>query len=222
MHLGAAQGLVIGYLSGGHLDERRPRQKNLRLLLDHNIVVRQAGLVGAPRRRRTEDHADRGNFKLGKLDHLVEETTALGEMIHLGRSTLLFILVPITAAASPQIRPRRLDKAHVGNSVVPGDFQGAHPLLGHIRGERTPEHRWVVCEDHALHSGDHPDAEHRAAPNHIVRVVPGQRTDLEKGAIGVEHPIDPLANRQFSALGQALVVGRATPGLGLVEEFVDN
>ena len=39
MHLGAAEGLVVGLLAGGHLHQRRPGEEHLGTFLDHHHVV---------------------------------------------------------------------------------------------------------------------------------------------------------------------------------------
>ena len=43
MHFGTAERLVVGFLAGGHLDQRRTGQKHLRAFLDHHHVVGHAG-----------------------------------------------------------------------------------------------------------------------------------------------------------------------------------
>src|SRR4051812_3470282 len=43
VHLGAAEGLVVALLAGGHLDEGRAAEEHLGPLLDHDHVVGHAG-----------------------------------------------------------------------------------------------------------------------------------------------------------------------------------
>ncbi len=50
VHFGAAQRLVVGFLAGGHLHQRRPGQEHLRAFLDHHHVSRTCR--GCRRRRR--------------------------------------------------------------------------------------------------------------------------------------------------------------------------
>ena len=58
VHAGAAERLVVGVLTGRHLHQRRPGEKDLRLPLDHDRVVAHAGDVRAARGRVAEDERD--------------------------------------------------------------------------------------------------------------------------------------------------------------------
>lgn len=80
----ATQSLIVGILAGGHLHQRWARQEDLRLLLDHDHVVGQTGLIGAASGGGPEHHADGWDAQLGQFNHLVERAAALGEMRRLG------------------------------------------------------------------------------------------------------------------------------------------
>ena len=61
VHARPAQLLLVGLLSDGHLDERRPAQEDAGAVLDHHRVVAHAGEVGASGGRGTEHDADGGD-----------------------------------------------------------------------------------------------------------------------------------------------------------------
>jgi len=131
-----------------------------------------------------------------------------------------FLAVPVFGLHA-KVGPGRLDEAHVGDAVVACDLEGPHPLLAGVGGERTAQHRRIIGEDHAFDAGDDADADDRAAANGVVRVVRGERTDLEEGAVRVEDVREALAYGELAALGQTLVVGGASAGFRLVEQPID-
>ena len=78
MHLRAAELLVVALLAGGHLDQGRTTQEDLRALLDHDDVVAHAGDVGAAGGRVAEHQRDSGD-RLRRLAGQVAEPAAAGD-----------------------------------------------------------------------------------------------------------------------------------------------
>ena len=82
MHLGTPQLLVGGFLTGGHLDQRRPTQKDLGALLDHHGVVAHRRHVGAAGGGVPEHDGDGGDSLLRQLGEVAEPFAPSDE--HLG------------------------------------------------------------------------------------------------------------------------------------------
>ena len=61
VHLGAAERLVVGLLTGGHLHQRRAGQEHLRALLDHHDVIGHSGNVSATGGGVAEHQGDGGD-----------------------------------------------------------------------------------------------------------------------------------------------------------------
>ena len=223
MEAGAAQGLVVGLLAGGHLHQRRPGQEDLGLVGHHDVVVGQARLVGAPRGGRAEHHAHGGNAHLGQLDHLVEEPAGLCEVGGLDPAAAPAgeLRAAAVVSAEAKVGARGLHEAHIGDVVVAGDLEGTHPLLAGIRREGAGQDAGVVAHDHALGAADHADADHHPAAHGVVGAVGGQRADLQKGAVGVDHVGDALPDGQLAPAPQAFHGSRPAAGVGLVEQLLD-
>ena len=220
---GAAEGLIVGFLAGGHLDQGRPGQEDLGLVGHHDVVVGKPRLVGAARGGRPEHHAHRGYAHLGQLDHLVEEPARLREVDQLSPAAAPSgeLRAAAVAAAEAQVGARGLHEAHIGDVVVAGDLEGPHPLLAGVRGEGSGQHAGVVAHDHALGAADHSDADHHPSAHGVVGPVGGQRADLQERAVGVDHVGDALPDRQLAPRPQSLHRGGPSTGLGLVEQLLD-
>ncbi len=72
MHLGAAEGFVVGFLTGRHLHEGRSGEEHLGSFLDHDDVIGHAGDVRAARRRIAEDEGDGRDTRGGELGEVAE------------------------------------------------------------------------------------------------------------------------------------------------------
>ena len=113
--------------------------------------------------------------------------------------------------------------------VLEGDLLGAKMLLYRHRVVCAALDCRVVGDDHDLVPSTLPDAGHDPRPGRFIGIHPvgGQCVELEKGPVGIDEPLDPLAHRQLAALAvpcdRALVaagsVARQLGGAGV--EVVD-
>ena len=85
MHGCATQILVIGYLAGGHLHERRTAQEHLGAALDHDDVVAHPRDVRTPGGRVAEDESDRRYRGRRAPRQVAEHPPAGDEDLRLGR-----------------------------------------------------------------------------------------------------------------------------------------
>ena len=171
VHLGSAERLVVGFLAGCHLDQRRSCQKDLGLLLDHDVVVGEAGLVRAACGRVAEHHTHGRDPQLRQLDELVEEAAGLSEVGEL-RSAWDPRFLPLLGVHS-QVAAGRFDEAHVGEPVVACDLDGTHPLLEGVGVEGAGQNSGVVAHDDALGACDDPNSGDHPAANGVVGFVRG-------------------------------------------------
>ena len=84
VHRRAAERLVVDLLAGGHLDQWRPTEKDLRPALHEDRVVGHAGDVGAARRRVAEHDGECGNPGGGEAGEIAEDPPAGDEDLGLG------------------------------------------------------------------------------------------------------------------------------------------
>ena len=183
VHLGAAEGLVVGLLAGRHLHQRRAAEEHLRLLLDHDRVVAHARHVRAAGGRVAEHQRD-GRLPPGTGAREVAEQLAAGdEDLLLGR----------------QVRPAGLDERDRREVVLLGDLRGPEGLL-HGPGVAGPAlDRRVVRGDQALDALDHPDARDQRGTDVEVRAPARQRRQLQERRPLVDEQLDPLARQQLAA-----------------------
>src|SRR6202040_341741 len=84
VHPSPAQLLVGRYLAGRHLDQRRPAEENLGLLVDHDGVVAHPGDVGATGRRVAKHQGDRRNAHRRELGEIAKELSSRNKEVGLG------------------------------------------------------------------------------------------------------------------------------------------
>ena len=199
MHLGAAEGLVVGLLAGRHLHQRRAAEEHLGLLLDHHRVVAHARHVGAAGGRVAEDQRDRRLSPGAGPRQVTEQLAARDEDLLLRR----------------QVRAAGLDERDRREVVLLGDLRGAERLLHRPRVARAALDRRVVRGDQALDALDHADAGHQRGADVEVRAPAGQRRQLQERRALVDEQLDPLAGQQLAAGVVALDVLLAASGHGL-------
>ena len=190
VHLGAAQRLVVGFLAGGHLHQRRPAEEHLRLPVHQDRVVAHAGHVGAARGRVAEHQRHGGHRVGGQFGELVEDPAGRDEQVGLRR----------------QVRAARLHQVHHRQPVGAGDLQRAQGLAQRVRVHRAAADGRVVRDDHALDAGDDPDAGHHGGPDGEPGAPRGQRGQLEERAVRVDEQLDPLPGQQPAPVAVPLLV----------------
>ena len=107
VHLRAAQRLVVHLLARRHLHQRWPAEEDLRLPLDQDGVVREAGDIGAASGGVAEDERDLRDARR-RHARLVGE----GAPAEVGEELGLI----------EQVRARRLDEIDAGQAVARGDL----------------------------------------------------------------------------------------------------
>ena len=122
VHLGAAQRLVVGFLAGGHLHQRRPAEEHLRLPVHQDRVVAHAGHVGAARGRVAEHQRHGGHRVGGQFGELKEDPAGRDEQVGLRR----------------QVRAARFHQVHHRQPVGAGDLQRAQRLAQRVRVRSAP------------------------------------------------------------------------------------
>ena len=201
--VGAAQLLGGHLLARRGLHERRPAEEDRAgAAHDHGLVGHRRD-VRASRRARPHDEGDLGDPERRHARLVVEdpaEVLAVGEDVRLER----------------QVRPAGVGQVEAREPVLLGDLLGAEVLL-HGEGEVAPAlHGRVVRHDDARAARDRADAGHdaRARRVAVVEAVGRERCELQKGAAGIDEPLDPLAGEQLAALLVALhgVPAAARPG----------
>ena len=216
VHVGAAQALGLRVLAGRHLDQRRPAERDHRLVPDKDVVVAHPRLVRPARGRGAEDDRHCRDAHLGELGDLVEQPSRLPEMA----DGPLRLRVRIVTRVAAQVGPRGLHELDVGQPVDPRDLEAAHQLLRVELVERAGANRRVVAEDHALRARDHADAQHEARADRVVRVPGREWRDLQERAVPIERVRDALAYRQLAAAPQAVHRLRSTAAGHLLEQAV--
>ena len=204
VHLGAAERLVVGFLAGGHLHQRRAAEEHLGLAVHQDRVVAHAGHVGAARGGVAEHQRHRGNGQAGQLGQLVEDPPGRDEQVGLGR----------------QVGAARLHQVHHRQPVHPGDLQRAQGLAQRVRVHRAAPDGRVVRDDHALDAGDHPEARHYAGADGEPGPPGGQRGQLEERAVRVDEQLDPLPGQQLAPVAVPLLVAFPAAGDGQLELLV--
>ena len=165
MHVGAAQALFVRVLAGRHLGQCDATQEDLGLILDEDVVVAHARLVGAAGRRCTEYDRDGRNPHFGELGDLVEQSPRLREVTLGPTSGGLGIT---TRSAAAQVRPGGLHKLHIGQAIRARDLESAHQFLGVEVVERPRPHAGVVPEDQALAPRDDADPHDEAGADREI------------------------------------------------------
>ena len=143
MHFGAAQRLVVGFLAGGHLHQRRTGQKDLRAFLDHHDVVGHPGDVGTARGGVAEHQRDGGDPGRRQPGQVAEHLPA--------RDEDLFLRGQIGAAGFHQRNDRQ--------PVLERDLVGPQNLSQGPRVAGAALDRRVVGDDQAFHAAHRADAD---------------------------------------------------------------
>ncbi len=196
MHLRAAQRLVVGLLTRGHLHQRRATEKNLGLLAHHHRVVAHARHVGATGRGVAEHQGDGGLLGRRATGDVAEQLAARDEDLLL----------------RGQVRTTGLHQGDRRQAVLLGDLGGTEDLLDRPRVARAALHSRVVGGDQALDALDHPDAGHHARAHREVGTPAGQRAELQERRALVDQQLDPLAGQQLAPVVVASDVLLTTAG----------
>ena len=205
MHLGAAEFLFGGDFSGRGLQQRRPGEKRAGAAAHHHDVIRQPGLVGAARRRRTMRHRDHRQARRRQPRQIAKDVAAAHKILD---------------AVAQQIGAGAFDQLHVRQLVLQRQFLHPQRLVEAVRLQRAGIDAGIVGADHAADAGDKSDAGDHAAAGHAlvgvgnVEHVARQRRELDEGRAGIEHQRHALARQQLPALVKAVLGGgrcRARP-----------
>jgi len=206
VHVGAAERLVVGVLAGGHLDQRRPAEKDLGLLVHQHRVIAHAGYVGAARGRVAEDQGDSRDARRRQLGEVVEDLARGDEQVRL----------------RGQVRPARLDQVDDRQPVAAGDLERTERLAQRVGVHRTAAHGRVVRDQHALHPGHDADGGDDARAHREAGAPGGQRGQFEHGRVPVDQKLQALPGQQAPAAAVPLGVTRAAARPGQLELLVQR
>ena len=187
MHVGAAEGLLVGDLAGGGLDQRRAGEEYLGALLDHHHVVAHARDVGAAGGRVAVDHRDGRDPSLGQAGQVAEERTTGDEDLFL----------------RGQVRTARFHEADHRKPVLHGDVIEAEDLAQGPRVGGAALDRGVVGDEQAFDPLDHAYPGHHGGAGLEVRPPCGECAQLEERGLAVEDHVDSFAGRALTALAVA-------------------
>ena len=170
MHIGTAQGFGTDHLTGRGLHQRRPGEKNGRLLAHHDGFIRHGWHIGATGGTGAHHHGDLRNAlraHVGLIEKDAAKVLAIREYLIL----------------SGQVGTAGIHQINTGQAVLLRDGLRAQVLLHAEWIVRAAFHGRIVGDNHALHPldppdpGNHPRRWHRLAI-HLMRC---QLADLEKG-----------------------------------------
>jgi hypothetical protein len=198
VHVGAAERLVVGFLAGGHLDQRRAAEEHLGLAVDQDGVVAHAGHVGAAGRGVAEHEGDRRDAHPRQLGQVVEDLAREHEQLGL----------------RGQVGPARLDQVDHRQPVAPGDLEGAQRLAQRVGVHGPAAHGGIVGDEDALDPGHHADAGDDAGADGELGSPGGERRQLEQRRVPVDEELDPLAGQQPSpvVMARGVAGAAARPG----------
>ena len=196
VHLGTAEGLVVGFLAGGHLHQRGTGQEDLGPFPDHHDVVGHSGDVGAARGRVTEDQGDGRDARRREAGEVPEHLPAGDEDLLLGR----------------QVRAAGLHQRDHRKPVLQRDLIGAQDLLQCPRIARAALDRRVVGHDDALDTFDNADAGHHARAHGEVGSPCREWAQFQERRVGVDQHFDALTRGHLAAVVVALDVLLAASG----------
>jgi hypothetical protein len=219
VHIAAAQVFGAHHLAGGGFHQRRATEEDGALVAHDDGLVAHRGHVGATRRARAHHHRNLRDRRPAQIGLVVEDAA---EMLAIREH---LVLVGQVGAAG-------VDQVDAGQPVLRRDLLRAQVLLHREREVRAAFHRGVVAHDHAFHAADAANTRNQAGAGRgvgavlfLVDVQRGQRTDLEKGRVGVKQALDPVARQQLAAcrmLGARLVRPAACDARQLRVEVVDE
>ncbi len=195
MHFGAAQRLVVGFLAGGHLHQRRTGQEHLRAFFDHHHVIGHPGYVGPARGGVAEHQRDGGNPGRRQPGQVAEHLPAGDEDLFLGG----------------QVRAAGFHQRNHRQPVLERDLVGPQNLSQRPRVAGAALDRRVVGDDQAFHTAHRADAGDHAGADLEGAAVGRQRAQLQERRVRVDQQFDALAGGQLAAVVMALnVFGAAT------------
>src|SRR5215813_2616879 len=191
MHLGAAQRLFVNDFASGHLDQRGPAEKDLRLILHHHDVIGHSGQIGAASRRIAEDDRDARYPRLRAARDLFEACAARHEDFMLNR----------------KIGAGGFDQRDRCEMIRRGDLSQSRVFALADLADRAAFDRRFVGDDQTLAARDKPNAaDHAHADEFVLHPVTGQRRNFEKIGAFVEQHLHALARRQLASRQMALDV----------------
>ena len=201
VHLSAAKGLVVAFLAGGHLHQRRSAEEHLGASVDHHDVIAHARDVRSAGRRVTEDQCDGRDTRRRQPRQIAEHPPAGDEHLLLRR----------------QIGTTRLDERDHRESVLHGDIVGAQCLTQRPRIRRPALDRRVTGNDETFDPLDDADPHDDRRSDVEVRPIRRERAQFEKVRILVEQHLDALTRGHLAALAMPLDVLVTATREGLVE-----
>ncbi len=170
VHLGAAEGFVVGLLAGGHLDQWRAAEEHLRAILDHDGVIAHRRNVGATCGRVAEHDRDSRDARRRETGQVAEHRPAGDEDLLLAR----------------EIRATRLDQGDHRQPVLQRNLVRPQGLLQRPRVARPATHRRIVRRNKAFDALDDADADDQAGADLVVAAPSGQWRQFEERRVGVE------------------------------------
>jgi len=181
VHLGAAEGLLLGVLPGGHLHQRRAAEEHLGLAPDHDRVVAHAGDVGAAGGGVAEHQRHRRDAGRRQPGQVPEQGAAGQEDLGL----------------AGEVGAARFHEVDEWEPVAAGDLEGPEQLLEAVGVDGPAPHGGVVGGHDALHPGDDTDTGDHAGPDGVLGAPGGQRGELEEVGVAVDEQLDPLPGEQL-------------------------
>ena len=183
VHARTPQILLIGLLSDGHLDERRPAEEDARPVLDHDGVIAHAGEVGPTGGGGAEHDADGGDALRRQLGEPPELLTAGHEDVGLAR----------------QVGSSGLHQEQEREAVLLRHVHGTEELADGGRARRPAADGGVVGDDEALGVRHLGQRNHHAAADRVAGLQPGQRAELEHRRAGIDERLEALAHEHLAA-----------------------
>ena len=164
MHFGAAECLVVGFLTGGHLDQRRACEEHLGAFLDHHDVIGHARDVRTAGRRVTEDQCNGGDSGCGQLSEVTEHPATGNEHLFLRR----------------QVCATGLDERDHRKAILHRDVVRAESLTQRPWIAGAAAHGGIVGDDQAFDAFDDADTDHGAGADREVAPPRSEGAQFEK------------------------------------------
>ena len=192
VHVGTAQGFVVGHFACGRFQEWRPGQKGAAPATHHDHVVRQTRHVRTACGGRPVHNGNDRDARRRQPGQVVEIAPAVDELLDL---------------VLQQVGPGRLDQVNEGQAVVERDLLRALQLLQPHGLQRARVDAAVVGDDQRPRARDQADAHDLPTPCGglvgVGRVLQPtcERREFQKRRARVQQALHPLARQQLAAFG---------------------